>query len=466
MRQAVDIVILSNGPGELATWVKPVVQALRQQCGNDRTQVRISVVLSPCVNASGQEAAIAHRYPEVDRVQSAEHFFPFLLWGQTADKWDWRSQGVVLFLGGDQFFPVVIGKRLGYRTVIYAEWEARWHRWIDRFGVMSDSILTRVPPKYRHKFTVVGDLMAEAGRWKAGEAGKAETQGEAEEAGEREKLDSTVETQHSTLNTQHSTLYTPLPTPYSPRPTPHHLIGLLPGSKPTKLSLGVPLCLAIAEQVYAANPSTRFVIPVAPSLELATLATFADSTQNPAIEQLGWSGATLAVPDAPNERPFLKTRSGLQVELWTAFPAYEILTQCSLCLTTVGANTAELGALAVPMLVLIPLQQIDQIRTWDGIPGLLANLPLVGGRVATLMTRLALKRLGQLAWPNMWAKKEIVPELAGNLQPEDITAIVLDWLNHPEKLNQIQTQLRQVRGQAGAATKLAQLMNEVLQNTG
>lgn len=434
---AVDVLILSNGPGELTTWVKPVVQALRQQLGNDRKQIRISVMLSPCPNASGREAAIARRYPEVDRVQSAEHFFPFLLWGKTAAQWDWRSRGVVLFLGGDQFFPVVIGKRLGYRTVIYAEWEARWHRWIDRFGVMSDDIITRVPQKYAHKFTVVGDLMAEAGRWSDEESAV----GNADEArGTREKEQA-----------------------HSPLPTPSTIIGLLPGSKPTKLSLGVPLCLAIAEQVHAARPSTRFVIPVAPSLELATLAAFADPAHNPAIEKLGWSAATLMMPASPNERPFLKTDSGLQVDLWTEAPAYTLLAQCSLCLTTVGANTAELGALAVPMLVLIPLQQIDHIHTWDGIPGLLANLPLVGGHVAKFMTNLALKRLGRLAWPNIWAKAEIVPELAGNLQPEAIGAIVLDLLKHPEKLKHMQTQLRQVRGQAGAATKLAQLVIAALE---
>lgn len=458
MRHPVDILILSNGPGELATWVKPVVQALRQQLGDDRTQVRLSVVLSPCTNASGQEAAIARRYPEVDRVQGAEHFSPFLLWGKTAAQWDWRSHGVVLFLGGDQFFPVLIGKRLGYRTVIYAEWDARWHRWIDRFGVMNDDIITRAPQKYAHKFTVVGDLMAEAGRWgdevmeRWGDVGT-----RASEAPERKKTTSLHEAETS---------YSPYPlTPSPPHPsplTPHPLVGLLPGSKPAKLSLGVPLCLAIAEHIYAARPSARFVIPVAPGLELATLATFADPASNSAIDQLGWAAATLVLPPSPADRPFLKTRSGLRVDLWTQAPAYDLLSQCSLCLTTVGANTAELGALAVPMLVLLPLQQIDRIVTWDGIPGLLASLPIIGGRVARLMTHLALKRLGRLAWPNIWAKAEIVPELAGNLEPANVAAIVLDFLDQPEKLEQMQTNLRQVRGQPGAASKLAQLVVEML----
>ena len=117
--QAADILILSNGPGEVTTWVRPVVRALRQHLGA-ASLVRISVVLAPCPNGTGQEEAIAKSYPEVDRVQGAEHFLPFLWQGKTAENWEWHKKGVVLFLGGDQFFCLVIGKRLGYRTVVYA----------------------------------------------------------------------------------------------------------------------------------------------------------------------------------------------------------------------------------------------------------------------------------------------------------------------------------------------------------
>jgi len=153
-----DILILSNGPGEVTTWVRPVVKALRQILSDDRNQIRISVVLSPCPNSSGKEADIARSFPEVDRVQPAEYFWQFLLWGKTFENWDWRKRGVVVFLGGDQFFPVVVGKRLGYRTVVYAEWDARWHNLIDRFGVMKPEVAARVPQKFAHKFSVVGDL--------------------------------------------------------------------------------------------------------------------------------------------------------------------------------------------------------------------------------------------------------------------------------------------------------------------
>lgn len=414
---AIDILILSNGPGEVSTWVRPVVKMLRQHLTVQSP--RISLVLSPCPNASGQEAAIARRYPEIDRVQAAEHFWPFLLWGKTADSWDWAKQGVVIFLGGDQFFPVVIGKRLGYKILIYSEWETRWHRWVDRFAVMKPALVEQAPRSYAHKLTVVGDLMADVQQGR---------QPDGLLPPDTEKL---------------------------------CLIGLLPGSKPAKLAQGVPLALAIAERVQQVKPQARFVIPVAPTLDLATLARFADPEQNPALT---WFGDVSAELQWQAGKPYLQTRQ-IQIELYTQSPAYDLLTQCQLCLTTVGANTAELGALAVPMIVLIPTQQLDAMRAWDGLPGLLANLPGVGAVFAKLINRWFLRQKRLLAWPNIWAGRAIVPELVGELQPEAVAALVLDWLNHPEQLSHLRQQLQQVRGQPGAAEKLVQLVQSLILET-
>lgn len=416
----VDILILSNGPGEVTTWVRPVVKALRQKLGDDRELVRISVILSPCPNASGKEAAIALSYPEVDRVQSAEHFWQFLLWGKTKGNWDWRSRGVVVFLGGDQIFPVIIGKKLGYKTVVYAEWQARWHSLIDRFGVMKAEIAHVAPSKYADKFTVVGDLMVEAG----GQVGEGKTwqQGDIE------------------------------------------LIGILPGSKAAKLSQAVPLMLATAEYIHSKRPQTKFVIPVAPTLDLPTLASFADPEKNPFVKTFGFGNASLITPNSSLLTPHscLLTSKGLSVELYTQYPAYDLLSQCSICLTTVGANTAELGSLGVPMIVLLPTQQLDAMRSWDGLPGLLANMPLLGSSFAKLINWMVLQRKGLLAWPNIWASEMVIPELVGKLQPQEVGEMVLDYLAHPEKLAAIQAKLRSVRGEAGAAKKLAQMVWEVM----
>ncbi|GAA6618405.1 lipid-A-disaccharide synthase [Scytonema sp. NUACC26] len=431
-----DILILSNGPGEVTTWVRPVVKQLRKQLGNDREQIRISVILSPCPNSSGKEAEIARSFPEVDRVQAAEYFWNFLLWGKTLENWEWSKCGVVVFLGGDQIFPAIIGRRLGYRTVVYAEWEARWYNWIDRFGVMKPEVANRIPSKYTHKFTVIGDLMAEA-------------QGQ-------ENNEEKVELSSST-----PTLLLPCSSALFPSSS-LELIGLLPGSKAAKLTQGVPFMLAVAEYVKVKRPQSQFIIPVAPTLDIETLASFADPQKNNFVRIFGSSSASLNAISNTQSLPNLKTETGLRVELHTETPAYSILSKCSICLTTVGANTAELGSLAVPMIVLLPTQQLDAMRSWDGLPGLLANMPLLGSSFAKLINWLVLRRLGLLAWPNIWAKEMVVPELVGKLQPQEVGEMVIDFLNHPEKLEKIRARLRSIRGEAGAAQKLAKLVKEEL----
>ncbi|MEO0534232.1 MAG: lipid-A-disaccharide synthase [Cyanobacteria bacterium P01_A01_bin.123] len=425
--EPIDIVILSNGPGEVMTWVKPVVRTLRQLAPK-HDRMRISVVLSPCPHASGQEAEIVQRYPEVDRVQGAGDFWPFLLRGKTAADWDWRDRGVVVFLGGDQVYPLVVGKHLGYKTVIYAEWDARWLPWGDRYGVMNATVQTKVSTQYRHKLTVVGDLMCD--------------------------VPNTLDGQGEMVAHQLSL------TPKT------ELLALMPGSKPNKLKPGVPLICAIADYLYRHRPSVCCIIPVAPSLDLTSLTRFTDPEHNPAVDLMGGPPVTLVVPDGPQALPYLKTKSGAKLYLWQPFPAYEVLTQCQLCLTTIGANTAELGALGVPMLVLLPTQQLTAMRSWDGLLGMIVNLPGIGIPLTKLVNRLAIRLIEKtgkrFAWPNLWAKREIVPEFLGPLTGEYLGQTVIDYLEHPEKLERMRQDLRAVRGEPGAAGKLAQMVLEAV----
>lgn len=425
-----DVLILSNGPGEITTWVKPVVAALRQQHPHPE-ELRISVVLSPCPNATGQEGAIARRYPEVDRVQEARHFWPFLLWGNTHEGWDWRDRGIVLFLGGDQIYPVVIGRRLGYKTVVYAEWFANWRRWVDAFAAMNADLVQRTPERWRAKFTVIGDLMGDAQSTPEAQATVAQRLG----------ID-----------------------PARP------LIGLLPGSKPAKLTQGVPLLLATADAIRDRCPTAQFVIPVAPTLDPATLLAYADRDRNAMVSIFHSPGVTLIPNPAEGALPYLKTDSGTVLHLWTDFPAYDLTTQCALCLTSVGANTAELGALGVPMIVLLPTQQLEAMNAWDGLLGLLVNVPGVGRLLNLAVNRIFLayiqRRGKRFAWPNLWAKREIVPELLGPLTAAEVSDRVLDYLHHPEKLDTMRQDLRAVRGETGAAQKLVDLIDHVLAEGG
>jgi hypothetical protein len=203
-----DVLILTNGPGEVATWVRPVVAQLHTLWGS---ALRISVVLSPCPHSTGAETHILQQMPGVARVQAAKDFWPFLLWGRTAQGWDWLPRGVVLFLGGDPFYSLVCGRRLGYATLAYAEVQVRWPGWFTALALAKKHLLTQVPQPYRSRAKVVGDLMVAA----AAEA--------------------------------------------TPTPRLGHL-GLLPGSKPNKLTQGVPFCLTVAAGLFERDPA-RDVCP-------------------------------------------------------------------------------------------------------------------------------------------------------------------------------------------------------------
>ena len=64
--------------------------------------------------------------------------------------------------------------------------------------------------------------------------------------------------------------------------------------------------------------------------------------------------------------------------------------------------------------------------------------------------------------PNIWAKKQIVPELVGRITAENITATVIDLLDSPDKLIEMHDLLLQVRGESGASRKIALIVKQKL----
>ncbi|GAQ78904.1 lipid-A-disaccharide synthase [Klebsormidium nitens] len=510
-----DIVILTNGPGEVAAWVKPVVKALRRGFGEDREKLRISVVLSPCPHASQQEAALVRSFPEVDRCQEARHFTSLLVWGQTAEGWDWRKNGVSLFLGGDQFNALVLGWRLGYKTVLYAEEAVRWAWLADAYFLRNASLLTGVPSFAQKRCEIVGDLFVDAvsedRKASFGEtvaAANLNTPKQSFNTSRERQADverSSAGSNESTNGAANLDLETAVPgtrdfstedadriRSHSEAGTReqlkgHFTVGILPGSKPAKLGLGVPYFLAAVDRIRAESPDVRFVLPLAPTVSLEELAAQACPDRNPNIHQFGWTSANLALlasshssrftPD-PSGAPvaILTTPGGARVEVYHHFPAYDVFRECDVCLTTIGTNTAELGSLAVPMIVVLPTHSLEVFRgATGGIGGLLANLPgPVGDVAARVVNGALLKSAGFIAWPNRWAKEAVVPELVGRIEPNEVAAVVLDHMRNPAKLQSMKERLRSLNqglaGEAasgeGAAERIAQHIKDLLEPRG
>jgi lipid-A-disaccharide synthase len=213
--------------------------------------------------------------------------------------------------------------------------------------------------------------------------------------------------------------------------------------------------LAIADELRQLIPNVSFVIPVAPSQTPKSLASFAQPKTN---RDMALVYGTSAVLEQTNVGAQFVTPFGTVVKLWTAFPAYSVLANCDLCITTVGANTAELARLGVPMLVLLPLNKLDAMRAWDGLLGVMVRLPGIGTPLATVINWFASRWVGLLAWPNIWAKREIVPELRGHLKPAHVAQQARDLLVDALKRHHMREQLRQLTGQTGAAHAVAKIV--------
>jgi len=403
--------LVCNGPGELTTWVRPLAERLHQRA---LPNTSLQLVLVPCPNATGTEAAVARRMNLFDRVLPASRFWWLLLRPQRHGPWP--AAGVVVFLGGDQFWTVLLSARLGYRHLTYAEWVARWPRWNDRIAAMGPAAADRLAKRWQPRCHVVGDLMADLSSAARSSA--------------------------------------PLPA--------GEWVALLPGSKRAKLQVGMPFLLRCADALRALRPQTQFLLALAPTTSVAELQAFA-GPGNPLQRFYGTQEPELIEQEG---KRWLVSSEGTRILLVEEHPAHGPLSQCALALTTVGANTAELGALGVPMLVLLPTQHLHVMQAWDGWFGLVARLPLLRWLVGVALTAWRLRNRGFLAWPNISAGRAVVPERVGAITPEQIASEARDWLAEPQRLRGMQDDLRSLRGQPGAVAALSSLVEELLPSVG
>jgi len=408
------IVLVCNGPGELTTWVRPLARRLQAEMPlrPDRpgAPTSLQLVLVPCPNATGSEHRVAAAMGLFERIIPAASFWWLLLRPRRYGPWPRR--GVVVFLGGDQFWTVLLSARLGYRHITYAEWVARWPRWNDSIAAMGPAAADRLGGRWRHRCQVVGDLMADL----------------SESARDEQ----------------------PLP--------PGDWLALMPGSKRAKLQVGMPFLLETADRLAAIRPTCRFLLPVAPTTSVQELLAYA-GPENPIAS--AYSAGEPQLQQSEQGLAFI-TSSGTRILLIEQQPAHGVLSQCRLALTTVGANTAELGALAVPMIVLVPTQHLHVMQAWDGGIGLLARLPILRWLLGMALTAWRMRHHGFLAWPNISAGRLVVPERVGAITPEQIAEEAADWLNQPARLEGMRDDLRSLRGQPGAVAALAGMVRQLL----
>ena len=405
------LIFVSNGPGELTTWVKPLAQELHKQIEirpkAKTSSISLNLVLVPCPNATGNENLVAQKWFQFENIIRAKNFWELLI--KPKKFGSWPSNGLVIFLGGDQFWSVLLSARLGYLHMTYAEWIVRWPFWNDRVVAMSKNIVRRLPRSIQSRCTVIGDLTADL--------------------------------------TETTEINDPLPS--------GKWIALMPGSKSAKLKIGIPFFLDVADKISKLKPECKFLLPVAPTTNLDQIKYFG-SKKNPISKQYKSGIKSIIKANNEEKRGILITNNLTEILLLEKYPAYSELIQCNIAITTVGANTAELGSLKIPMIVVIPTQHILVMEAWDGLLGLIARLPILKLCLGLIISHVKLRKKRLMAWPNISAKRMIVPERIGHITTAQIAEETIGWINSPSRLNGQKEDLQALRGEKGATHKFCQ----------
>lgn len=393
-----QVVLVSNGPGELYTWVKPVLQELRRAA----PEAGAAISLVPCQFASGNEAAIAGTFGPDVVTTPAQYLRSAAVGAAPEALARGGSRGVVVGLGGNAALAVALGKRLGYPTYRYS-FEPSWQAGLAALLVPDErvrqlAVRNGAPPARVH---VVGNLVADA------------------------VVDAA-----------------PAPSPGSP-----HVL-LFAGSRDGFAVHIIPLLIAVVDRLQGRLPGARFVWPVSRLLKDETLA---DGVTGRHAATLG--GAAGELEQGPWGRVIVTPRGG-RIELLPEDERYSHMRAADVALTIPGTNTLELGIAGVPSVVLLPLNRPELIPL-EGAGHWLGLVPLVGRYLKRHAVRLFVSGLKvPVSLPNRLSGEDLMLELSGHVDPERVADAVLALLADAADLARRRERLAATMPPRGAAAAL------------
>ncbi len=145
------LLVTVNSPGEVYYWLEPLLEEF-QDCS---PSPRVWVFVPPCQFATGREVEVVRNFPLVERVFTPRET---LLFGLGFSGFHPSSKGLVLFLGGDLFYAVLLKRRTGFPLWVYGA-SPRWISQVNRYLVRFSQDLPSFP---QDRSVYVGDLLASA----------------------------------------------------------------------------------------------------------------------------------------------------------------------------------------------------------------------------------------------------------------------------------------------------------------
>lgn len=396
-----QVVLVSNGPGELYTWVRPVLAEL----GRALPDARLSVALVPCQFAAGNEAEVAVTFGAQHVTTPAEYVRS--LAGKSAPKGladPGAGNGAVIGLGGSAGAPVNIARRLGFPAFRYS-FEPYWHAGLELLLLPDDRVMQRALKRGTPEASlrVVGNLVADA-----------------VEASE------------------------PAPGPGSP----HVLV--FAGSRDQFAVHLIPFMIAMVDRLAARLPGARFVWPVSRLLDASTVS----------AGIAGAEAATLSGIAGRREGDLVHTPSGGRIELVPEEDRYAHMRAADLAVTIPGTNTLELGVAGVPAVVMLPMNRPELIPL-EGAGHWLGLVPLIGRYLKRYAVKLFVEGLSvPVSLPNRITGEDLMVEVAGRLHPDGVAETALELLTDGTDLERRRLRLRETMPRPGAAAELVRTVAE------
>ena len=363
------VAITSNGPGEFAGWVRPLVRALLARA----PQTDVTLFFVPDDYATGREPDVARRLFPRARVVDAKTYLRFAL-GRTIAAAPPRAD-VVQYLGGDLLHAARVRARLGGRARSYKFASKRSARDLDlayavdaknagdfaRAGVASDRV------------AIVGNLAIDGAL------------AEAAGAFPSDRADADL--------------------------APGSIL-VMPGTRRHEIANALPLFLQAAIRLRAMRPDLHVGFALSPFTTDDEIARALAAGGHRNV----WGARGVVVP----------CNGGIGIRPLEGGDAFPIVREAMrhapharFVVTLPGTKCIELAALGVPALVCVPLNS-PEVVVVNGPLQYVDRIPVVGTLLKRAVVIAVDLRFKITAQPNMDAGEMLMPELRGTLMPAEL----------------------------------------------
>lgn len=385
-----DLVIFSNSPGEVSTWVAPVVERLGRHPA--LAEYRVFLVIHPCQFASGNEPFVAQSFPGIDIIVPPRQYMKHILYGTWKKRYGMKEEGVILSLGGSLKHPVFFKKRSRAPYPLYAYtnnpdlpgWEKSYERIFVRNEWVRDRYLKRGVP--RSKLMIVGDLV------------RSTVVSRKQRAVARQELGIVDE---------------------------ETAIAFMPGSRDFEVLFMLPAFLRVIDDLTERVNNIRVFMLKSPYVPYEWV--------EKALQRGGEikEGDTLGGTLLQEEGAFFIRLTGKKLVPILEGGLEEWGECIDFAVTLPGSNTIQLAYRKVPMLTVMPLNRPDIIPI-VGVLAVVKWIPFIGRPILRKAALAYSSKFRFASLPNIYQNREIVPELFGVIKTEDITNSLLRIMGNDE----------------------------------